>query len=196
MYCWQDPSTNETSTQTCININKPENRPKKVFVVAPKPVETKTVGVGPDCDIRPGFIGFDDIKSDSDIRQLARVSLSVFQILLAFIKPLAYGQPKYYKVINAQNRLLLFLMKMKLGLTFGAIGVLFHISASSVSSIFYSVLETLHENTKTWIFWLSREAIRSSMPSLFKNYPNCRAIIDCTEICTDTPPTLEKRALM
>ncbi|KMQ85539.1 fatty-acid amide hydrolase 2-like protein [Lasius niger] len=196
MYCWQDPSTNEASTQTCINVNKPENRPKKVIVVAPQPAQTETVGVGPDCDMRPGFIGFDDIKTDSDMKQLAGVSLSMFQILLAFIKPLTHGQPKYYKVMNVQNRLLLFLMKMKLGLTFGAIGVFFHISASSVSSIFYSVLETLHENTKTWVFWPSREAIRSSMPSVFKNYPNCRAIIDCTEIRTDTPPSLDKRALM
>jgi len=101
MYCWQDPSTNEASTQTCINVNKPENRPKKVIVVAPQLVQTETVGVGPDCDMRPGFIGFDDIKTDSDMKQLAGVSLSMFQIFLAFIKPLTHRQPKYYKVMNA-----------------------------------------------------------------------------------------------
>lgn len=34
------------------------------------------------------------------------------------------------------------------------------------------------------------------MPVTFKNYPNCRAIIDCTEMACDTPPKVEQRILM
>ncbi|XP_029172982.1 uncharacterized protein LOC114941949 [Nylanderia fulva] len=118
-----------------------------------------------------GSTSFVDIKTDSDMKQLAGISLSMFQILLAFIKPLTHGQPKYYKEY-------------------------FSYFCVKYVDHFYNVLETLHENTKTWIFWPSRKTIRSSMPSVFKNYPNCRAIIDCTEIRTDTPPLLDKRALM
>lgn len=32
--------------------------------------------------------------------------------------------------------------------------------------------------------------------TLFQNYPNCRAIIDCTELHCDTPPTVKQRVLM
>lgn len=49
---------------------------------------------------------------------------------------------------------------------------------------------------KLGLFWPSRKTIRSLMPSVFKNYPNCQANIDCTEIRTDTLPSLDKRALM
>lgn len=39
---------------------------------------------------------------------------------------------------------------------------------------------------------ISQEAIQNTLPKSFKNYPNCRAIIDCTELCCDCPPTVEQ----
>ncbi len=52
-------------------------------------------------------------------------------------------------------------------------------------------------NTKTWIFWPFKVAVKETLPPAFeKQYPNCRAIIDCTELRCETPPTVEARALM
>ncbi len=45
----------------------------------------------------------------------------MFYILLNFVKPSVEGQSKYYRVVNRADRLLLFLMKMKLGLPFTAL---------------------------------------------------------------------------
>ncbi|XP_066583806.1 uncharacterized protein [Prorops nasuta] len=39
------------------------------------------------------------------------------------------------------------------------------------------------------------EPIKQNLPTSFHNYPNCRCIIDCTEIPIDTPPTIEERVL-
>lgn len=87
-------------------------------------------------------------------------------------------------------------MKMKLGLRYTALSCIFRISRVTASRIFVDTLQNFFETTKTWIFWPSREAVKSTMPACFKNYPNCRAIIDCTELYCDTSPTKEQRALM
>ncbi|XP_018398069.1 PREDICTED: uncharacterized protein LOC108776059 [Cyphomyrmex costatus] len=108
-----------------------------------------------------------------------------------------YEVPNTFEIaLSAENRLLLFLMKMKHGLPFSTLGSLFQISRTSAANIFKSVLKILVLNTKTWLFWPSKEAIKETMPSCFMHYPNCRAIIDCTEISCDTPPTVEQRILM
>ncbi|XP_066596614.1 uncharacterized protein [Prorops nasuta] len=41
-----------------------------------------------------------------------------------------------------------------------------------------------------------KEAIKESLPTAFKNYPNCRAIIDCTEIKVQTPAGVDQRVMM
>lgn len=197
LYCWQDSSTNEAATQTSITVNNLQKESKKVFVIEkPRKVCTQSVRVGPDCEMRNGFQWYDDMQDDSSFKQLCGITKYFFHILLNFIKPNVYGQPNYFKVMKAEDRLLMFLMKMKLGLNFVALACLFQISTKAASDIFYSVLETVFYHTETWIFWPSKEAVKVTLPETFKNYPNCRAIIDCTELFCETPPTVEMRASM
>jgi len=129
-----------------------------------------------------------------------RLLLSFFNILLEFIVPGQNGQPKYFKKVSRENRLLLFLMKLKLGLSFSALSYVFDLSRQITSKIFFSVLKTLIASTKSWLFWPSKQAIKETMPHRrvleIRNYPNCRAIIDCTELACDTPPKVEQRILM
>lgn len=186
----QSPITKEIATQACIRLQK-----KKVIqkVVVPPPKQQVSVRVGPDNPPTIGFFGYENVATDSSMKRVAGMKLSFFKILLKFIQPKTAGQPAYYKVLDELNRLLLFLMEMKLGITFDALSEIFRVSNSTVSNIFHEVLNTLYECTKTWIFWPSREAIRETMPSSFRNYPWCRAIIDCTELYCETPPTVEQR---
>ncbi|XP_028981916.1 uncharacterized protein LOC114841192 [Diachasma alloeum] len=190
--CWQDSALHEASTQASI-ILKAQSRPR---VIIPSQKKTRTIRVGPDKVFRSGFLGYENIKDDRTMKQLAGITLSFFHILLTFIEVKAEGQPAYYKTLDSSNRLLRFLMKMKLGLTFGAIGYFFKVSSTTASTIFHEILVTLHVKMKSWIFWPSREAIKETMPSTFRNYPTCRAIIDYTELPCDTPPTLEQRVQM
>ncbi|XP_015121736.1 uncharacterized protein LOC107044390 [Diachasma alloeum] len=192
LYCWQDSATMEVSTQ--VDIVVATKSKERMTILIPK--KSRTIRVDPDCPPKIGFLGFEDIKDDTTMKQLGGITLSFFYILLPFIRPKEMAQPAYYRTLDAPNRLLLFLMKMKLGLNFGAIGCFFKVSKTSASKIFHNVLETLYEKTKTWIFWPSREAVKETMPSAFTNYPQCRAIIDCTELPSDTPPTVEQRVQM
>lgn len=136
------------------------------------------------------------MSSDLIMKRFTGNNVAVFKILLKFVSPGEHGQPKYFKTLNAENRLLLFLMKMKLGLDFGILGTLFHVSLQTASAIFRSVLKSIYKNTKTWVFWPSREAIKATMSQAFRNYPKCRGIMDCAEIRCETPPTVEQRVLM
>ena len=131
----------KVSTQTYIPIQNRVNAGTRN--VCPTFRATKNEAVDSDEPMTSGFQGISDINHDNDMKQFGGNSLSVFSILLIFICPTKHGRPKFYSRLGAGDRLLLCLMKMKLGLTFGAIGLLFKVSGHTASTIFNSVLDTL-----------------------------------------------------
>ena len=66
-----------------------------------------------DYTLNYSFTGFADIENDKTMRQLAGVSRQFFSVLLSFIVPRNNGQPSFFVKLQKENRLLLFLMKMK-----------------------------------------------------------------------------------
>ncbi|XP_037528669.2 uncharacterized protein LOC119405915 [Rhipicephalus sanguineus] len=96
--------------------------------------------------------------------------------------------------ITVGSRLLLFLMKMKHGLTFAALGALFSVHRTTASRVFYAVLDVLHAKTQGWLVWFPREVVQETMPPSFKEkYPTCRVIIDCTEVPIEMPPEVSEQ---
>lgn len=132
------------------------------------------------------FHGYYSIKNENALKDLTGTTFKVFNLLCSMI-------PKIFNSsIDNRNKLLIFLIKMKHGLTFAAIGVLFNIHRTTVSRIFFKCLEVLSLKTKNFIFWPSKSTIKETLPNAFlKNYPNARCIIDCTEIKVQQPPTIE-----
>ncbi|KAK9884612.1 hypothetical protein WA026_007452 [Henosepilachna vigintioctopunctata] len=93
-----------------------------------------------------------------------------------------------FQKINLEIRLLIFLLKMKTGLSYDCIATFFGVDPTCISRIFYDTLSILAQRTVNYIFWPSREDIQETMPPSFKvHYPNCRVIIDCTEIKCEQP---------
>lgn len=135
-----------------------------------------------------GFHGFKSLEDDHDLLDLAGVNFNTFRLLLKIV-----GDFKETK-LTKENRLLVFLLKMKLGITFSAIGVLFGIHRTSVSRIFYATLGLLSQACKNFIHWPSKETILATMPPVFEEmYPDCRVIIDCTEFPVEQPPEIDQR---
>uniref|UniRef100_A0A023G5L8 Transposase Helix-turn-helix domain-containing protein n=1 Tax=Amblyomma triste TaxID=251400 RepID=A0A023G5L8_AMBTT len=96
--------------------------------------------------------------------------------------------------VPVPQKLVIFLMKLKLGISFASLGVLFGLHRTAVSRIFYFVLSNLLAAMKEWIPEPSLATVQATMPACFKiHYPRCRYIIDCTEIRTEEPPTVEQR---
>lgn len=138
------------------------------------------------------FHGFESIKNENSLKDLTGSSYAVFSILLNMLPNVGINSN-----LTNNNKLLLFLMKLKLGVTFSALGVLFNIHRTTASRIFINLLSILCEKTKHFIFWPSKETISETLPYAFKkNYPNCHCIIDCTEIKVEQPPTAEQRVCM
>lgn len=201
LLCFID--ANESATQTCLNTRKTskENTITIVKECKCQRTKTKSTAVGPDCSGKIFWTGFSAIESsgekrDEEIKKFTGIDWMFFNVLLNFIIPGAEGQESFYKKVGQKDRLLLFLMKMKLGLPFTVLGSLFSVSRTTASNIFVTVLKTLRCKTASWIFWPSREAIKASAPVSFCNYPYVRGILDCTELRCDTPPTVEQRVLM
>lgn len=80
--------------------------------------------------------------------------------------------------VTKNDRLLICLIKMKHGLIFSAISVLFIIHHTSVSRIFLQCLEILSIKTKYLIFWPSKSSVKETLPEEFKKlFPNTSCII-------------------
>ncbi|KAF0697432.1 Uncharacterized protein FWK35_00036902 [Aphis craccivora] len=143
---------------------------------------------GLDCD---KFHGFDSVKNETSLKDLTGTSFKVFDFLLSLLPETRTN------VIIKKNRLLIFLMKIKLDLSFSALSVLFNVHRTTVSRTFFNILDILCFKTKNLIFWPSKHTITETLPETFKkHYPNTRCIIDCTEIKVEQPPTVEQRVYM
>ena len=73
----------------------------------------------------------------------------------------------------------------------------FFLNRHTVSDIFKTVLKDLYLAVKDLLFWFSKSTIQARMPTNFKSqYPNCRVIIDATEIKTEKPKTVAQQVQM
>ena len=136
------------------------------------------------------FSGYDSAKRSEKVMQdLTGVRAAVFSLLLTLLP----NEGRSTEVTKS-NRLLIFMMKMKIGLTYSVLGSLFDISAKTASNIFTQVLFILYNQTMDWILWPTKYEIMQTMPECFRNkYPCCRGIIDCTEVKTQCPAGVEKQ---
>lgn len=156
--------------------------------------EDKSTGFENDLpvDCNSGFQGISSLKSKSDreILDLTGVTHKAFALMLKVLSKHKVDGIK----ISQENRLLIFLMKMKCGLTFSALSVLFNVHRSTVSRIFFATVQYLASACRNFVLWPTRDTVQATMPQSFKtSYANCRAIIDCTEIVVEQPPTVELR---
>ncbi|CAN8023229.1 unnamed protein product [Ixodes persulcatus] len=152
--------------------------------------ECASTAVGPDrrsCI----FAGYDSLVGKSGaLEELCSVSTSVFALLLHLLSSIVVREND----ISIENKLLIFLLKLKLGISFTSLGVLFGVHRTTASRIFFFVLKNLVSATSSWIPNPSSSSVQATMPECFKaHYPKCRYIIDCTEVRTETPATLEQQ---
>lgn len=128
------------------------------------------------------------VTNDEQLTDLAGVTFDHFYFLME-----KFDVTEKIK-ISKDIRLLIFLFKMKTGLTFSAISAIFSMHRTTVSRIFYSVLENLARTTTNLVFWPDRHSIQATMPECFKpQYADTRVIIDCTEFRIEVPSTVDDR---
>lgn len=110
--------------------------------------------------------------------------MTVFSILLNLLPDQRYRSSD----VTKEDKLVLFLIKLKLGVSLTALGAIFGISKSTASRVFRLTLDCLSVKLRKWVFVPPRCAIKDTLPECFvRHYPQCTFIIDCTEIRTETP---------
>ena len=104
------------------------------------------------------------------------------------------GRPRTLRLID---EFFLVLMSLRLGLLLEDIADRFCISKSTCGVICDRWITYLHHKLAFLTVWPSRDLINKHMPQKFKRkYPNCRVIIDCTELFTETPKSLANKTLL
>ncbi|XP_037507968.2 uncharacterized protein LOC119383744 isoform X2 [Rhipicephalus sanguineus] len=103
-------------------------------------------------------------------------------------------QAKSFCLCN-EDAVLMTMMKLHHNVPFSLIGVLFGIHRTTAADIFKATIATLAEILQTAVFWPSKEAVVDNLTVHFKEYPNVRAVLDCTEIPLQRPKDLESQLL-
>ncbi len=136
----------------------------------------------------PSGFSFDNLKSDEECKAWTGVTKGFFLVLAKFI-----SSPSESESIIQRN-LLICLAKLKTNLSFNALAATFSLNRHTVSRIFVEVLDKLHEQVKDLLFWFPKSTTNARMPAAFKaKYPNCRVIIDATEVKCEKPKTLTQQ---
>ena len=105
-----------------------------------------------------------------------------------------YGPPRS---LTLEQEFLLVLMRLRMGLLVEDLAFRFKITCSQVSCIFTTWIKLLSRELGVLIVWPSKAQVKKTMPYCFrKMYPNCRVIIDCTEVYTETPTALDIAAAL
>ena len=130
---------------------------------------------------------FEKLRTDVEFAAWTGISKGFFMVLLDLLGT----EIRDSRYISREDRLLLCLIRIKTDLCFTAMASLFSLSRQSVSDVFHEVLAKLHAISAQLIFWPPKERVQARMPKCFKEtYPNCRVILDATEvkICRPSNP--------
>ncbi|XP_072043471.1 uncharacterized protein [Amphiura filiformis] len=118
------------------------------------------------------------------------VFLTTFNFLLAFI-----NKKTHRKIMAPIDQLFITLLKLRTGLTFKFISIHTNVPKTSVISIFWKWLDVMYTNLSFLVCSPDPEAVRRTLPPLFKKYyPRLTCIVDCFEIFIDMPKNLKARA--
>ena len=91
------------------------------------------------------------------------------------------------RLLSSRDEFLFTLMRLRLGLLTRDLSKRFGISTTLGTMIFNSWLTAIAKVLGSTVYWPPKETIRNTMPKRYRQIPDLRAIIDCTEIFLETP---------
>lgn len=134
------------------------------------------------------------ILTDAQVKFYTGLTKPVFEALLVLLKSDHQSNNKRQRHLTFEDQILLFLMRLRLGLLFADLGQRFSISRAKAGKIFNSWLPLVTSTLRVLVCWLPETVIKKTMPSSFRIlYPNTTCIIDGTEMFTQRPLNLRAR---
>lgn len=134
-------------------------------------------------------------EKNQDYRTKFFSGLPCFAVFLWLVS-LCQATLRTSKILTPKDTLLLIMMKINLNLKHQDLAWRFQISTAKVSQIINHGLPAVASAVKFLIRWPDKTEVVRSMPTKFQRlYPNCRTIIDCTEIFVERATDLTARAM-
>ena len=135
----------------------------------------------------------ESLRNEEEWKSWTGITSHLFDCIHCFLE----SKLKSFSAISTSSKLLIFLIKLKTNLSFSAIGSLFQVHRSTISQIFHSVLEAAYSDFKKLLIWPEKSIIQSRMPQSFKeDFPNCRVVIDASEIECEKPAAVKNQILL
>lgn len=122
--------------------------------------------------------------------------IKCFQILdclVDCVQELRKGNNKRRIKLSIKDSILLTFIKLKLNLSYIAIGVLFNVSSKVTKKYFICTLKEIAQVLNVLIRWPSKEEILNNIPYCFENFKSTRIVLDCLEISTRQSKCLKCR---
>lgn len=97
------------------------------------------------------------------------------------------GRGRHSYKISKFESFMLTLVRIRKGYDMDHLAFLFGISQSHVSKVFTTWVSILSQCFKPILKWPSKEVSKRNLPESFKEFPNTRCVIDCTEFQVEKP---------
>jgi hypothetical protein len=121
----------------------------------------------------------------SFVRHRSHVTFSFVKSMRKYLpSPIRFGPNRK---LSSIDEFLLVCMKLKMGLLSSDLARRFSISETLCSAIIHKWVNVMHKTIGKYVYWASREEVKASKPMRYRDFPDLRAIIDCTEIFIETP---------
>nr|XP_034308303.1 uncharacterized protein LOC105330058 [Crassostrea gigas] len=197
-----DVNVQDTAVQTDMTMNDINIMSDQIHQLQAK-LDDKTTLLR-ECFIETVTKNDENVKLYTGLPSLAML-LGIFNILAAKCSALKYwsgppsaqeknyqrnrhGKPGPSRKLSFYQEFILSLVRLRLGLFEFCIADLFGVSKSRVSQIFITWITFMSNTFGNFLRWPSQRQVKKYMPLSFrKQYPNTRAIIDCTEFFLQRP---------
>lgn len=129
---------------------------------------------------------YESIENEDLFKSLTGYSKSQFNVIFDFCKLEDSLSANCF--LNQKNQLFLVLVYYRTGICQEFLAHLFQTTQPTVSKMCQKVTDTIYKKVKTVNIWPTKEKVQEKMPLAFhKLYPQCRVIIDCTELKIQRP---------
>lgn len=133
-----------------------------------------------------------DFLNERSCKFYTGVSLSVFREICSCL--CTKYEMRRRGPMSQNDTILLFFMRLRLGLLFEDLAIRFGVTQPTATRIFKFWLPRAAVAFKELVCWLPNEVIKATMPDSFKiDYPNTTCIIDGTELFIQRPLNLRAR---
>lgn len=125
----------------------------------------------------------DFLKSDKDMNVWTGINSIALIKSFADTILLYYPEQGFTHKLDLIQRIVIFFIKLKTGISFSCIAIMFQISVPTVSKYFYDLVLPLKRTLNHAVFWPSREQISHNLPHhVTTDFEDTRVVYDCTEI--------------